>query len=57
VWLASDLLNGFGSAGVSPVILWDYPRQKTTGGTPALLTSNAATLEMSFLCIDTNRRE
>jgi len=28
--------SGFGSAGVSPVILWAFTTREPTGGTPAL---------------------
>jgi hypothetical protein len=36
--------RGFGSAGVSPVILWTFTPREPTGGTPALpKTSPAAT--------------
>jgi hypothetical protein len=37
--------SGFGSAGVSPVILWAYTPREPTGGTPALPKTSPAAMK------------
>jgi hypothetical protein len=50
-------LSGFGSAGVSPVILRVFTSCKSTGETPALPKTNPATMKGVILVPDMYRRE
>jgi hypothetical protein len=43
--LNEDFGSGFGSAGVSPVILWTFMPREPTGGTPALPKTSPAAMK------------
>jgi hypothetical protein len=47
--LNKDFGSGFGSAGVSPVILWVFTPREPTGGTPALPKTRPAAMNAFIL--------